>query len=437
MPHQFFVKGRDDGRPADLFVATTSGSSPKPNYVAAWDETRKELAARGVVVDYLLHSGDCHVDDARNICARLFLASGAPKLLFIDDDVGWDAGEFIKFIGHDKDVVAAIYPKKADNLEFPVMTFPGRLEPSDDGKLIRVRAVPTGFLMLSRIAVEKLAADSVQYFQERDDEVKTPLIFERGVVNGKRWSGDFYFSRKWASLGGDLWVDPEMEMNHAGIKVWTGHLGDHWRRQNGIVDALLDTAWKRIQQGEAASGLFDIIEAKSGNHPWCAPARMIEACYHLAKATKGPVFEAGTGLTTIAMAMAGAEVHSLEHDVAWFRQMREWVKRYRLRSARLYYAPLRFQPDDSAWYEVPRELPAKFSLAVVDGPPRNLGDRKALWRNLGDRIADADWVVDDVDSDARTIAFLEQYGRKAEINGRFAVLRRTAPIGELPQDKGA
>lgn len=414
MALQHYVRGREAG-PSDLFIATTSGSTPKPNHVESVVRTIRELARQGIEADWLLHQGDPHVDDARNACVAKFLESGAPKFIFIDDDVGWDETEFIRFIKHDRDVVAAIYPKKSDVVDWPVRLLYGPLQ-AEEG-LVQVENVPTGFLMIKRHVLEGMARDAVSF--TRKDTGTTPLLFERGVTNGIRWSGDYWWGRKWAETGGTIWVDPEMTLTHCGLKTWTGCIGDYWREQNGIMDPILDRTFRLLQSGVVRSEIWDVLAGRSGNVPWCAPEKLMAVAYDMARDAKGPVLEIGSGLTTIIMAMAGAEIHTIEHDLRWLRITRDRLARYGLSNVTLHYAPLKEYPD-CVWHEVPEGLP-DFSLVLCDGPPRNTADRTALWRFLGDKISGADWIVDDVDGDA---SFYEQNGRKAECIERFAIIRR-------------
>lgn len=379
--------------------------------------TIRLLEREGIAADWLLHQGDPHVDDARNACVAKFLESGAPKFLFIDDDVGWVPEEFIRFIRHDRDVVAGIYPKKSDEVDWPVRLLPGPLQAEPDG-LVRVDNVPTGFLMISRACLEAMSADAVKF--NRKDSGRTPLLFERGVDDGLRWSGDYWWGRKWSDRGGDIWVDPTMTFTHVGLKTWRGCIGDYWREKNGIMDPYLDGAFKLLQGGTVRPEIWEVLSGRSGNYPWCAPDKMMAAAYEMAKAARGPVLEIGSGLTTIIMGMAGAEVYSLEHDIGWFRTTRKRLARYGLSNVHLIYAPLREYSEDSVWHEVPEGLPGAFSLVVCDGPPRTIADRTALWRLMGDAIKNADWIVDDVDGN---VAFYEQNGRKAELIERFAIVR--------------
>jgi len=416
------MKGGRETGPSHLFIATTSGSTPKPNYVDSMMRTIQAFGREGIEADWLLHQGDPHVDDGRNACVAKFLESGADKFLFIDDDVGWIAEELLKFIKHDRDVVAAIYPKKSDEPDWPVRFLPGELQAEPDG-LLQVENVPTGFLMLSRRCLEMMAADAVWF--NRKDSGKTPLLFERGVAGGLRWSGDYWWGRKWAEAGGTIWIDPEINLSHVGLKTWRGCIGDFLRERAGIVDPFLDQTFKLLRDGVVRPEIWEVLSGRSGNYPWCAPEAMMARAWDMAKGAKGPVLEVGSGLTTIIMGLAGAEVHTLEHDLGWLRKTRKLIERYGLTNVHLHYAPLREYDDGSAWHDLRRiaDLPSAFDLVVCDGPPRTLADRKMLWTVLADAIKGADWLVDDVDGDP---AFYEQDGRTAELVERFAIIKRAA-----------
>ena len=375
--------------------------------------TIRALAKAGIEAEWLLHQGDVHVDDARNACVAKFLESAATRFMFIDDDVGWDEHEFLKFIKHDRDVVAAIYPKKSDEMDWPVRLLPGELQAADDG-LLQVENVPTGFLLIKRRVLESMAADADHF--KRKDTGTTPLLFERGLTGDLRWSGDYWFGRKWTERGGTIWVDPEMTLTHSGLKTWTGHLGDWLRQKAGIFDPITDKTYRLLQSGVVRPEIFDVLAGRSGNEPWCASPAFLATAYEMAKEAEGPVLECGSGLSTIVMGLAGAEVHTLEHDLAWVKKTQAWLDRYGLVNVHLHYAPLR-EWTAGIWYGLgPEQFPESYSLVVCDGPPRSIADRKLLWVVFD--IENADWLVDDVDGQT------EFRGRKAESFGRFAVIRR-------------
>jgi hypothetical protein len=75
--------------------------------------------------------------------------------------------------------------------------------------------------------------------------------------------------------------------------------------------------------------------------------------------------------------------------------------------AAIHYAPMK-DYDGFVWYSVPNALPRSFDMALCDGPNRDYG-RSGFYRIIGERIKDADWLIDDCD-DGGQLAMLEHYG---------------------------
>jgi hypothetical protein len=175
------------------------------------------LTARGD--GYLLHdeAGNTEISMAREAIVRRFLDSDCTDLVFVDDDVCWEAGALLSLLDRPVDLVAGIYPKRTEPLSWPV----GWLEGSDlqavDG-LLEVASVPTGFLRLTRACLERMqAAFGAAMFDN--------IRHETG-----RYSEDISFCQRWRSIGGKVWIDPEIHMAHVGYHGFTGRLGD-WLRE--------------------------------------------------------------------------------------------------------------------------------------------------------------------------------------------------------------
>lgn len=187
----------------------------------------------------LIHSGNCSVNDARNEIVSEFLQTDCTDLVFVDADVRFQASDLQKLLSYDRDVVAGIYPKKTDNTEYPLQMFPGDLWTEEDG-VLEVMGVPTGFLRIRRNAVETLCKYVAHVRQKGELAPLMPIIFERTTINSYRMTGDFEFCRKWRSLDGKIFVDPEMYLAHAGKQEWEGSLGDHLRYRNGLSNENID-----------------------------------------------------------------------------------------------------------------------------------------------------------------------------------------------------
>lgn len=187
-------------------------------------ELELEMAARFTLIQY-----------ARNYLAQRFLDEPRyTHILWLDGDLGFDPRGVLKLLSHAKDVVAGVYPVKSDPAWFPFEPT-GRTE----GGLLEARMVPTGFLLVSRRAMEALAETAPTYMHLHEGrELATKHIFdlelaERGgksILLGE----DVVLSHKLRRAGFDLWVDPDIGFKHCGLKEWGGHLGrelERWAKQ--------------------------------------------------------------------------------------------------------------------------------------------------------------------------------------------------------------
>lgn len=370
-----------------------------------------ELLKIGVTSDFLIESGNCHVDDTRNSVVREFLKSDCEDLIFIDADVGFKASDVARLVSYDRDIVGGVYPKKEDELSFPVLA-EGELWADEDG-LVEVLGLPTGFLRIRRKVLEVLRDGAVSFIGQNGEPEPYHVIFERRIEAGKRWSGDYAFCRKARDAGFKLYADPEMSFSHTGNKSWRGALGDYWRRKAGLEPMRFERAIEALKAGDPTSADFLALWEGWGNDYALQPDA-IAAMWRLAKVTKGPVLETGSGLSTLVMAAAGAEVHALEHDRAWYERTRGALARYSL-SAKVHYAPLS-EVDGLVWYGLEQisDLPEAFGLVLCDGPQRRWG-REGLFRRLGDRIPRAVWIMDDADDPAQ-VAMLEREAGDREVH---------------------
>lgn len=421
--------GRQGGQP-DFFLATTCASGrPCSNYVMSMVDSTAYLTSQGIAFDYWLHSEDCHVDDARNALVMQFMQTKAPYMVFIDDDVGWDAESLARLVLYkDADIVGGAYPLKQQSEDYPVRIIKDKDMWSRPDGLLEVEGVPTGFMRIARPVLEALAEKRKHLIYRpastQDDDLRAQVIFERMMVDGKRWSGDLNFCREARLLGFKVWVAPEMTFTHMGNQRYEGHLGKWLRKKQGILDPRLDAAIERLTTGDNSLEVFNEIFT-SYNMPYAACSAMLKDTYDMAREANGPILEVGSGITTVVAGLAvqrtGQTVHALEHDIDWFRTVRNYIEIWKVKGVNLYYAPLQEYPQADMkhplmWYEIDDRLPKDFALAIIDGPPRRYG-REGVYRLALDRIKNAKWIVDDTD-DAQQRALVEKYagelGKKVE-----------------------
>jgi hypothetical protein len=447
MPFSLYRKGRKDpdNTPPDVFIAIPSNSGrPCVNCAMSMVDSAVWMEANGIKFDLWFHTEDCHVDDCRNFLVKQFLNSGARYMVFIDDDVGWDLDSFAKLLSfQDADIVGGAYPLKQLTEDYPVRVkaLP-TMQARPDG-LLEVDGVPTGFMRIDRKVIEALCEKRkhLTYYpkEAKPGDEKLQIIFERMMVEGRRWSGDLNFCREAMKLGFKVWVDPEMQFTHQGQMRWSGHLGNYLRRTNGVLDSRLDAAVERLIIGDSSPDVFNDI-FKYYNSSYCAGPQMMSEIYHSCKNATGPILEVGAGITSIiagiACARTGQTVHSLEHDIEWFGTIRNFIQLWKVKGVMLHYAPLKEHAGltdagtkkATLWYDALDDLPKKFDLAIIDGPPRRYG-REGLYQLALDRIKDCKWIVDDVD-DAGQLAMVKKYAgdKKVEVIGSTVQGRRQYAI---------
>lgn len=389
----------------DVFLATPSYDGKVGQaYTAALACSIVDLQKAGIGVTYCLMGNNCHVDDSRNGLVREFMMGSCTDLIFLDADIGWRPYDLVALALHSEPVVGGVYPKKTDEEAYPVHVEPGTALYANDAGLVEVHALPTGFLKISRVALDLLHENQGhRKFAGQGasaGDMPYTILFERTYENGHRWSGDYAFCRKWALEGGKLFVDPRFHFIHEGAKEWSGSLGDFWLKTHGVEDKIRDdrfnAALEAIKDGShTVENLADLVDG--WGNKWSAQIELLEACISMGKAATGPVLEFGSGLTTLVLGLVAKHgVIALEHSKFWGSYTEEHLKKYGI-EAEVRYAPLK-DHGDFEWYDG-GELP-KPALVVCDGPPRKTKGGRSGLLSMMDLIEGAAVVFDDPSTDA-------------------------------------
>jgi hypothetical protein len=208
-----------------------------------------ELAQEGMAMSLFVWSGDPLISHARNVILAEFLRSDCDDLVFVDDDVSWAPGTLVKLLKHPVDFVAGVYRHKIDDESYPVnlIQSDGRI-PIDKTGLIEVNGVPFGFARITRKCAEQMfdAAKDKPYFHKNAPGLECRVVFDVQYADGEYFGEDYVFCRKWQALGGKVWVDPEMAINHSGNKVFVGHFGNYLRGPVPAANNDLRTVMKEV-----------------------------------------------------------------------------------------------------------------------------------------------------------------------------------------------
>jgi hypothetical protein len=176
-----------------------------------------------------------------NLCAKMMTNQAATHFMFIDADIRFEPEAIFGMIAVDKDVIGGLYPKKSLPIDYVVnLKNGGRIE----GPIFQVDTQGTGFLLFKKHVYEKLiqAHPECKYVDDiglgKQFEPFMYSIFDTVIdARGHYLSEDWTFCRRWQALGGDIWADSRVLLNHIGHYEFRGDLEALERKGLKRVDA--------------------------------------------------------------------------------------------------------------------------------------------------------------------------------------------------------
>jgi hypothetical protein len=176
-----------------------------------------------------------YISAARATMLRKALDAKADLIVFIDHDVSWQPEDLLTLIEAEGDVVCGTYRFKKPGDHYmgqPLPGVDGRPQVREDGA-IRGFCAPAGFLKVTKEAVNAFigAYPELCYGDKFAPHVD---LFNHGARGGVWYGEDYAFCRRWRDLGGELWILPELHIDHHSEDCrYVGHYAGHLRRQPG------------------------------------------------------------------------------------------------------------------------------------------------------------------------------------------------------------
>lgn len=217
-----------------LYIAMPSRDNPDVDTQFCMAQTMRELERAKIRYRYKFARQSSLISLTRNQFVADFLASDCTDLIMLDDDLSWEDGAVNRILSHPCDVVAGIYPKRSDPLEFPVRRLPHGSFDQKSG-LLEVELAPTGFLRMTRTCLEAMVK---HYAHLAYDDENVP----GGVSHALFWvelqpnpdkpdlktvvGEDFSFCQKWRAMGGTVYADTLLRFRHWGKKGFVGCYAD-------------------------------------------------------------------------------------------------------------------------------------------------------------------------------------------------------------------
>jgi hypothetical protein len=249
----------DDLRKERIFIATPCyGGQLTEAYFRSTIRLLTFCNQHQIPVAFGTIANESLVTRARNVLVAYFLQSNFTRLMFIDADIEYQVEDVIKLIAHNKDVAVGAYPKKGVNWQRIRDSVKQTDQPLDDkaiasfgsdyainfkflnreqkqiaieNGLIRLHDGATGFMMIKREVIDKM----IEKYPELkyNNDLNTPpelnphfyAFFDTMIdPKDKRYlSEDYTFSRRWQDIGGEIWLDPSISLNHYGSFNFQGN----------------------------------------------------------------------------------------------------------------------------------------------------------------------------------------------------------------------
>ena len=170
-----------------------------------------------------MHTNCSILPKARNEIVMRFMASGYDKLLFLDNDLAFNAVDVFKLIKAEHDICAIDYRKKHDKR----IEFAGDLTGRERDGWLQAASVGAGLLCISRGAIAKMQQDNPETRYVTDDGDIAFSLFDFLNYEGRYWGEDNTFCRRAVASGFDISVLKDAETQHIGIKAYGGNRNDN------------------------------------------------------------------------------------------------------------------------------------------------------------------------------------------------------------------
>ena len=189
---------------------------------------------------------------ARNVCASAFIKSKFTHMIFIDSDIQFDASDVIQMINTDVDLIGGSYPTKSINsklfeqnkhssnsykdilsksVNYTSKQFKSKVT-KENYKQLECSLLATGFMLIKQTVFIKLietCGESIKYLNDIpaystysiNNEIYD--FFQSKIIGKKYVSEDYGFCKLWESIGGKIYTDLSIRLNHIGTMTYYGN----------------------------------------------------------------------------------------------------------------------------------------------------------------------------------------------------------------------
>lgn len=166
---------------------------------------------------------DSLIERARSRAATRFLESPYEILIFVDDDIYFQADHIYAIVADIKqgrDIVCGVYPTKPDpHLSSMIQPGSQALIPSKD--IVKLKYGATGFMAIHRRVLEKMASTMNRLNTHSPLMNYYPFFMPKISKDGNiELSEDWAFTEAATALGFSAWLDTSINVGHIGTFVY-------------------------------------------------------------------------------------------------------------------------------------------------------------------------------------------------------------------------
>ena len=287
-----------------LFIATPAyGGMVGESYLKAMVRVGILFKTHNLNFTLATIANESLITRGRNTLTAMFMSNPEfTDMMFIDADIHFEAESIIKMWdklidgGDDVEVVVGAYPKKSINWQGIIKAVhelgdkateeevskyqssyvlnvrsdeKGRI-PLKNG-LLPVYDGGTGFMMFSRKVIQRMFDKWPELHYKNDlntDPKHDPYMYALfdtiiDPTTRRYLSEDYTFCRRYQELGGTIWMDPSIDLDHQGAYVFKGNIANQFQYGGQATREEADKVQQNINAGAPPTPNEQVIESES------------------------------------------------------------------------------------------------------------------------------------------------------------------------------
>lgn len=208
-----------------LFIGTPTRGTCTIHFARSLAQTTAALELLGVHVEIHQSVMSCFVDMSRNTLVAEFLKTDCTHLMMIDDDMGWNPEAVLGMLLRDIEFIAGVGPKKVDAGDqfcCQINIHPDETPIVKNG-LISASRVGAAFCLFKRSAFERMIKAYPDMVCKAVDMEYGYRFYETQYSAYRFQSEDYLFCDRYIAAGGEVWIYPDVDFIHTGVKDFKGN----------------------------------------------------------------------------------------------------------------------------------------------------------------------------------------------------------------------